>query len=126
MSLSEIKAQARQALHGAMAEPASYTSPGVGGVTYPTAEQEEAGLSLTVRWHTKMRIQGERDSSDVGILEGVNRLVFNTDELTALGIELERLGVVAIPGYDKSFRLDYHEDSDGPLNDYWSVIALEP
>lgn len=121
MGLSAIKAQARQALHSAMAEPASYS---FGGITYPTAEQEEAGLSLTVRWHNKMRIQGERDSSDVGILEGVNRLVFNSVELTALGLTPARLGVVTIPGYGKSFRLDYHEDSDGPLNDYWTVIEL--
>lgn len=119
--LSGIKAQTRALLHEAMAEPASYS---FGGDTYPTPEQTEAGLSLTVRWHNKMRIQGERDSSDVGILEGVNRLVFNTDELTALGLTLTRLGEVTIPGYDKQFRLDYHEEPDGPLNDYWSVIEL--
>lgn len=121
MPLSEIKATARAALHGAMAEPASYS---FGGITYPTNDQIEAGLSLTVRWHNKMRIQGERDSSDVGILEGINRLVFNTDELAALGLTLTRLGVVDVPGYDKSFRLDHHEEPDGPLNDYWSVVEL--
>jgi hypothetical protein len=121
MPLSEIKAQARAALHSAMAEPASYS---FGGITYPTPEQIEAGLSLTVRWHNKMKITGERDSSDVGILEGINRLVFNTDELAALGLTLTRLGVVTIPGYGKSFRLDAHEEPDGPLNDYWSVVEL--
>jgi hypothetical protein len=124
MSLSEIKAQARQSLHSGMAEPASYTAPGVGGETYPTPEQIEDGLGLTVRWHNKMRVIGERDSTDTGIIEGINRLVFNTEELTALGIALERLGVVTIPGYGKSLRLDYHEDDDGPLNDYWSVVEL--
>jgi hypothetical protein len=121
MPLSEIKAQARQALHGAMGEPVSYS---FGGVTYPTDEQIAAGLSLTARWHNKMRIQGERDSSDVGILEGINRLVFNTDNLAALGLTLERLGEVTVPGYGKSFRLDQHEEPDGPFNDYWSVIEL--
>jgi hypothetical protein len=104
-----------------MAEPASYS---FSGITYPTPEQTEAGLSLTVRWHNKMRIQGERDSSDVGILEGINRLVFNTVELTALGLSLERLGVISVPGYEKRFRLDQHEEPDGPLNDYWSVVEL--
>lgn len=122
MGLSGIKAQARQALHSAMAEPASYTAPG--GTTYPTAEQVNDGLALTVRWHNKMRISGERDSTDAAILEGVNRLIFNNDELAALGITLERRGLVAIPGYSKSFRLEYHEDSDGPLNDYWTVVEL--
>lgn len=124
MSLSEIKAQARTALHGAMAEPASYLAPGVGGETYPSVEQIEAGLSLTVRWHTKMKITGERDSSDVGLLEGVNRLIFSDDNLAALGLTLTRLGVITIPGYSKSLRLDHPEESDGPLNVYWSVIEL--
>jgi hypothetical protein len=122
--LSALKMQARAALHGAMAEPAIYTAPGAGGAVYPTPEQTDAGLSLTVRWHNKMRIQGERDSSDVGILEGINRLVFNTDELEALGLTMVRLGIVDIPGYGKRFRLDQHEEPDGPLNDYWSVVEL--
>lgn len=122
MSLSEIKAQARAALHGAMAEPASYSFGG--GDPVPSPEQLEAGLSLTVRWHTKMRIVGERNSTDTGLIEGVNRLIFNTDELAALGLTLERKGVVTIPGYAKQLRLDSHEDSDGPLNDYWGVIEL--
>lgn len=124
MSLSELKGQARRALHGAMAEPASYLAPGVGGVTYPTADQDADGLKLTVRWHTKMRIVGERDSSDVGLLEGVNRLIFSADELDALGLTLARLGVVTIPGYSKSLRLDRLEEPDGPHNIYWSVIEL--
>lgn len=107
-----------------MAEPASYTAPGVGGETFPLQEQLDAGLKLTVRWHNKVRIVGERTQDDVGILEGVNRLVFNTDELTALGLVPERLGLVTIPGYGKEFRLDYNETPDGPLNQYWSVIDM--
>lgn len=107
-----------------MAEPASYTAPGPGGITYPTVDQASAGLTLTVRWHNKIRIVGERTSDDVGILEGVNRIVFNTAELADLGLIPARLGVLNIPGYSKQFRLDYHETADGPLNDYWSVIDL--
>lgn len=121
MPLSDIKATARAALHGAMSEPASVT---LGGVTYPTADQIAAGLSLTVRWHNRMHIVGERESSDMGIVEGVNRLVFNTDQLTALGLVLARNATVDVPGYGKTFRLDVHEEPDGPLNDYWSVIEL--
>jgi hypothetical protein len=120
--LSELKAQARAALHGAMSESASYSFNG--GDPVPTPEQTDAGLSLTVRWHNKMRIQGERDSSDVGILEGINRLVFNTENLAALGLTLQRLGEITVAGYGKRFRLDQHEEPDGPLNDYWSVIEL--
>lgn len=119
--LSEIKAQARAALHAAMAEPVSYSR---GGVTYPTADQTLAGLSLTARWHNKMQISGERFKEDSGILEGINKLVFNTDELAALGLTLERNGTVVFPGYNKSFRLDQNDEPDGPLNEYWSVIEL--
>ena len=122
MGLSDLKTQARSALHGAMAEPAFYSFGD--GDPVPTQEQLDAGLSLTVRWHNKMRIQGERDSSDVGILEGINRLVFNSENLAALGLTLERLGEIEIPGYGKTFRLDQEEEPDGPLNVYWSVIEL--
>ena len=120
--LSEIKSQARQALHSAMAEPATYSD----GITeYPTAEQTAAGLSLTVRWHTKQKIVGERINNDVAILEGINRLVFSSEELVALGLTLQRGGIVTIPGYFKSFQLDMEEDSDGPINVYWSVVEIE-
>lgn len=121
--ISQYKTLARTALHAAMAEPASYTAPGGGAVT-PSPEQIEAGLGLTVRWHNKMRIVGERSSDDAGVLEGVNRLVFNVAELEALGLTLQKHGIVDIPGLTKSLRLDYHEESDGPINDYWSVIEL--
>lgn len=121
--LSGIKAQARAALHAAMAEPVSYSR---GGLTYPTADQTLAGLSLTARWHTKVQVSGERFKEDTAFLEGVNKLVFNTDELAALGLTLQRGGHVDFPGYGKSFRLDQPEEPDGPLNEYWSVIELSP
>lgn len=121
MSLVDLKAQARAALHGAMAVPASYS---YDGDTFPTAEQLDAGLKLTARWHMKMKISGERSSDDVAFLEGVNRLIFNADELAALGLTLEQNGEVTIPGYAKTLRLDQREDDDGPANVYWSVIEL--
>ena len=122
--IGEWKTQARRALHGAMAESASYTPPD-GSETYPTQAQKDAGLSLTVRWHTKQRIIGERFSEDAAIMEGVNRLIFNREELAALGIdELERLGTITIPSYGKQFRLDTDEGNDGPVTSYWGVVSL--
>jgi hypothetical protein len=41
--------------------------------------------------------------------------------LAELGLTLERSGPSPFPGYNKTFRLDHHEEPDGPLNDYWSV-----
>jgi hypothetical protein len=123
--ISAYKTQARTALHEAMSEPASYTAPqNAGGAVTPTPEQIEAGLSLTVRWHHKLKIVGENVQADAGIIEGVNRLVFQQPNLDELGLTLAKHGVVTIPGFSKQLRLDYHEESDGPLNVYWSVIEL--
>jgi hypothetical protein len=122
--LSAVKAQARAALHDAMSEPASYTAPGVGGAVTPSPEQIEAGLSLKVRWHNKQRIVGENTQADAGIIEGINRLVFQQPNLDELGLTLAKHGVITIPGYSKQLRLDYPEEPDGPLNRYWSVIEL--
>lgn len=124
--IEEYKREARAALHDALSASASYTPPGGAPEdAVPTAEQIAAGLKLKVRWHNRMRIAGERTADDVAILEGVNRLIFNSENLEELGLELEQIGVVEIAGYSKSFRLDYREEGDGPLNVYWTVIALE-
>ena len=122
--LSAVKAQARAALHDAMSEPASYTAPGVGGAVTPSPEQIEAGLSLKVRWHNKQRIVGENTQADAGVIEGINRLVFQQPNLDELGLTLAKHGIITIPGYSKQLRLDYPEEPDGPLNRYWSVIEL--
>lgn len=121
--ISEYKTLAREALHGALSEPASYTAPGAAEAV-PTAEQLEAGLSLSIRWHNKLKIVGERSQDDVGVIEGINRLVFNSEQLDALGLVLAQRGVVEAPGLNKRWRLDYPEEGDGPLNVYWSVIEL--
>jgi hypothetical protein len=123
--ISQLKASARAALHEAMSEPASYAAPqSAGGAVTPTPEQIEAGLSLKVRWHNKMKIIGENTQADAGIIEGVNRLIFQQPNLDELGLTLAKHGVVTIPGFSKQLRLDYHEESDGPLNVYWSVVEL--
>jgi hypothetical protein len=113
--MEEYKRGARQALHDAMFASGSYIPPnGDAGDAVP----------VKVRWHNRMQISGERSSDDVAILEGINRLIFNSDNLAELGLTLEQLGTVEIVGYNKTFRLDYAEEGDGPLNVYWSVIAL--
>jgi hypothetical protein len=121
MGTAELKSQLRPALHAALANAATYT---LGGSTFPTEEQTEAGLSLTVRWHNKIKITGERTQDDVGVIEGINRLVFSQDELDALELTLARLAVVEVAGLGKRFRLDFAEEGDGPHNVYWSVIEL--
>lgn len=117
MGLAEIKAQARSSLHAAMGVPASYDS--VDGVTSVAADG-----TLTVRWHHKLAKPGELEGGfDAVIVEGIDRLVFQQPQLTALGITLQRNDLIRIPslGPKAEWTLEHMEDPDGPLNVYWSV-----
>lgn len=119
MSMSDIKRSARTTLHASAAEPCRYiddTNPPV-----PSADQLAEGLVLSARFKSKMRAaQGEQDA--LTILENVESLIFNSDQLTALAIELEGGALVEFPGYGITFRLDQQMDPDGPLNVYWTVV----
>lgn len=121
MSLVDIKTAARSALHQAMGVSGVYTSPE--DVVTPSDAQATAGLVLRVRWHNKLERNGAIEGAfNAEIIEGINRLVFQSDNLAALGLELEQDGVVVIAGYNNArFQLDTEEPSDGPLNVYWNV-----
>lgn len=105
-----------------MSEPASYLGPAPGAQEVPSPEQAAAGLGLSVRWHNKLaRAGNEQGGYDAEIIEGIERLVFNQDQLDALGLTLESRGVISIPGYGLQVRLEALEPADGPLNVYWVV-----
>lgn len=117
MSMSAIKTAARTALHAAMAEPAVYND---GDALYPSAEQLAEGLILTVRFSTKSKLLSP-ESDGLSIMENVEKLIFQSTQLDALGIELEQGAVISIPGYGIDLVLDQPLDGDGPLNIYWTV-----
>lgn len=107
------KARTRQMLHSIMAVSAFYTDI----QTPQTAEP-----NVTVRWHNKLVTNGaSQDGFDAQIIEGVNRLVFQSDQLTLAGVTLRGKGLVYIPGYNAIFKLITQEPQDGPLNVYWNV-----
>lgn len=118
MSMSDIKRNARAALHERGAEPCIYHDRDVGPI--PSADQSAEGLRLTARFASKLRTFSP-ETDGVAILEGVERLIFHDTQLAALGLELENGAVVEFPGYGISFRLDQEMDRDGPLNIYWTV-----
>lgn len=118
MSMSDIKKDARSAIHDRMAEPCIYQDRDLGAI--PTPEQSAVGLSLSARFKSKLKV-GSAESDGVSILEGVESLIFNQPQLDALALELESGTVVEFPGYGISFRLDQEMDADGPLNVYWTV-----
>lgn len=117
-SISDHKRRARQRIHKGFGEPCTYTAPG--GAVFPSAEQSAAGDVLTVRFATKLRtFQPETDA--MTLLEGVERVVFNQDQLDALGLAPEHGGRIVCPGYELTLDLDQEMDPDGPLNRYWTV-----
>lgn len=117
--LSDVKRQARTALHAEMGEPCRYITSVQPPV--PSAEQLAEGLVLSVRFQSKLRT-ANAEPDGLAILENVESLIFNSDQLAALEIELESGALIDIPGYGIVFRLDQQMDPDGPLNVYWTVV----
>lgn len=127
--IAQIKAKSRHALHKRMAVSAFYED-------HALPEPVE----LTARWHTKLSLAGKaEDGFDATIVEGINRLVFQSVELTSAGraerdlaplpdgvdsFELQKGGKVTLPDIGLSFELDHEEEPDGPLNIYWGVVQL--
>lgn len=97
-------------------------------------------VEITARWHTKLTMAGKaEDGFDVSIVEGINRLVFQSPELTSEGraerslpelptglaaLVLRRGGLVRVPSLEATFELDHEEETDGPLNVYWGVVRV--
>lgn len=117
MSLYEIKADTRRALHAEMAVPVTIHD--LDGVIYPSAEQSAEGLTLNARFSTKARILSP-DNDAVSIMENVERLIFSDEELAAFDLTLDQGYLVDTP-YGFKLMLDMPLDPDGPINAYWTV-----
>lgn len=113
--ITEAKARARRKLHKLASAPATYLD-----------ETLDAPVDITVRWHNKI-IPADTINDSSEIITGIERLVFNDEELAALDppLELQRGGVVTIPKYDNMmFELGFQEPNDGPVTTAWSVSSL--
>lgn len=118
MSLSGLKRKARSKLHQRFGEPCVYTAPD--GTVTPSVEQSAEGLVLHARFATRLR-QFTPESEAVTILEGVERVIFNQDELDALELVPMHAGQLHFAGLELTLDLDQEMDPDGPLNRYWTV-----
>lgn len=113
--ITEAKAKARRLVHGLAAAPASYLD-----------ETLDAPVDITVRWHNRI-IKADTINDTSEIISGVERLVFNEEELAAMDppLTLRRGGTVTIPRYDNmQFELEFEEPNDGPVTTAWSVSSL--
>lgn len=117
MDLVEIKAQSRASNHAFFAVAVLWSDDG--GVTWSPPEADKEVFSA--RLHNKLVRQGDQGGDYMDIIEGIERLVFNAEQLDALDITLSRGDLIQFPGYGITVELDQHEQDDGPLNRYWHV-----
>lgn len=120
--MAAVKAQIRGIVHETFRVSAIYQSP----------KAFESPVPITLRWHRKIKVEGDLDNSGYAEMLGdVSRIIFNRPELSTanagLPLTLEHLGVVTITdqGYDNArFTLDVMEDHDGPVDEVWHVSRI--
>ena len=81
-------------------------------------------MVIQVRWHNKLVPQGNGTSDGyASTIEGIDRLVFNLDELAEKGIALERGDTVTMgPLYQNVVLvLEEMEPATGPVEQKWWV-----
>jgi len=129
-TLDQIKAQARQKLHGLAAVSCDLID-----VDHPDGlvfAAEYTGETLTVRYHTKLDQTGDLDGNYGEVLDGIDRLVFHDDNLAAVSqalvdngeapLVIARGAKITIPSYKNlAFKLDTLEPPDGPGETIWVV-----
>ena len=115
--ITELKARARRDIHGAFCVPAQYTD-----------ETLTEPVDVTVRWHHRIDRFGDLDSGGYAeVVDGIERLIFNRDELAEKGVQLRRRGAVTLTEPEWAgavLRLDTREPYDGPVEEIWGVAAL--
>lgn len=118
MSFQAIKARTRRTAHATFAVPCVLQN---GSGSFP----------LTARLHDRIVLGGDLNSSGfAGILEGVQRVIFNREELSAaddgFGITPARGNILTFAdylgtGHDVVVELDARDPYDGTITEKWSV-----
>lgn len=115
MRLAAIKAKARKAVHAAFSYSATYQDGTL-----------DAAVGVQVRWHNRLVMLGDYDSSGyANIIDGIERIIFDRDELGSLGLTPRRGGKVVIieEGMNSTtLTLDSKEKNVGPLEEKWVVV----
>lgn len=106
-----LRTQARREIFAAFAVAATYSDTVVGPI------------ALSVNWHSRFGLPvGDISGGDyAGVLETIDRLVFDRTELNRLGLTLRRGGQVALTDYNYTFTLDVREPNSGPIREVWTV-----
>jgi len=133
VSLADIKAAARRAIHGRLAVPANLVDDDhPDGLIF---DADYTGARLTVRYHNKLDRTGDLNGDYAEIIDGIDKLVFldaNVAEVSAAliangeaALVLTRGAEVTIAGYKGiTFSLDTQEPPDGPSETLWVVARV--
>lgn len=133
MSLADIKAKARRAIHGRLAVAASLVDEDhPDGLIFADGY---TGTGLTVRYHNKIDRTGDLDGDYSQIIDGIDKLVFLDDNVAEVSaalvangqapLVLARGAEITIPGYKGlTFSLDTQEPPDGPAETLWVVARI--
>lgn len=133
MSLADIKARARQAIHSRGAVPALLVDEDhPDGLVFA---DDYAGGGLLVRYHNKLDRSGDLDGDYSEIIDGIDRLIFldsNVADVSAALVEngeaalvLSRGAQITIPAYKGlTFSLDTKQPPDGPEETVWVVARV--
>lgn len=80
-------------------------------------------VPISVNWHSRFGLPvGDLAGGDyAGVLETIDRLVFDRVELDQWGLTLQRGGRVALTDYEYVFILDVREPNSGPVREIWTV-----
>lgn len=113
--LAEIKAKARKAVHAAFSYAATYQD-----------DTLDAAVDVDVRWHNRLVMTGDYDSSGyANIIDGIERIIFDRDQLGTLGVTPVRGGKVTLTEAGMNgtvLILDSKEKKVGPLEEKWVVV----
>lgn len=110
---AQAKYDARRAIHDAMSVDAVYTPPEGGATT-----------ALRVRWHNTINRHGDlQNQGFTEIIEGIDRMIFDLEELMAKSLTLSRGGLVTLEPMmgSAAFLLDAEEPDTGPIERIWLV-----
>lgn len=110
---ASLKAQCRQAIHEMFSVDAWYHD-----------KDLPEKVAIRVRWHSRINRFGNLDDAGwAEMIEGVDRIIFERDEVAPLSIRSG--GLVYIHSMDEAaFTLKAQEPSDGPFEETWSVARV--
>lgn len=104
-----VKARTRRVVHNTFG----------GDAKYMDFMQPE--IALTVRWHNKIQVGGDLEGAGYAeTIEGIERIIFDREELLAKGVTLRNNGTV-IMADGTVLTLGTQEPIVGPIEVIWQV-----